>query len=118
MKGGALVWGSLGDPNASIPTPQPQLMRPTLIEDSGADHSLTFVAPAAIADGLADRLGLRRRLASVKPTRNVGKAQMINNDALPDIRIEPETFTISIDGEVVQPAPAESLPLTQLYAMF
>ncbi|HSI26063.1 MAG TPA: amidohydrolase family protein, partial [Aeromicrobium sp.] len=118
MKGGALVWGSLGDPNASIPTPQPQLMRPTLIEDSGADHSLTFVSPAAIDDGLADRLGLRRRLAPVKPTRHVGKAQMINNDALPDIRINPETFTISIDGEVVQPAPAESLPLTQLYAMF
>jgi urease subunit alpha len=118
MKGGALVWGSLGDPNASIPTPQPQLMRPTLIQHSGADHSLTFVAPAAIDDGLADRLGLRRRLAPVKPTRDVGKAQMINNDALPDIRIDPETFTISVDGEVVQPAPAESLPLTQLYAMF
>jgi urease subunit alpha len=67
---------------------------------------------------LAGRLGLRRQLAVVKSTRDVGKAQMINNDALPDIRIEPETFAIHIDGELVEPAPAESLPLTQLYALF
>ncbi|WP_278255752.1 hypothetical protein [Nocardioides convexus] len=62
MKSGTLVWGALGDPNASIPTPQPVLMRPTLVED-GSNHAVTFVSPAALADGLADRLGLRRRLA-------------------------------------------------------
>jgi urease subunit alpha len=121
IKGGALVWGSLGDPNASIPTPQPQLMRPTLIDPAdgvGADLSVSFVAPAAIADGLAARLGLRRSLAAVKPTREVGKAQMINNDALPDIRVDPETFAIHVDGELIEPDPATHLPLTQLYAMF
>jgi len=120
IKGGALVWGSLGDPNASIPTPQPQLMRPTLIDpsDGGADHAVTFVAPAAIEDGLGPQLGLRRRLAGVKPTRNIGKAQMVNNDALPDIRVDPETFAIHIDGELVVPAPATELPLTQLYSLF
>jgi urease subunit alpha len=121
IKGGALVWGSLGDPNASIPTPQPQLMRPTLIDPSdgaGADLSMSFVAPAAIEDGLAARLGLRRALVGVKPTREVGKAQMINNDVLPDIRVDPETFAIHVDGELIEPSPATSLPLAQLYAMF
>jgi len=121
IKGGALVWGSLGDPNASIPTPQPQLMRPTLIDPSdgaGADLSVSFVAPSALDDGLAGRLGLRRSLAGVKPTRDVGKAQMINNDAVPDIRVDPETFAIHVDGELIVPNPATSLPLTQLYALF
>lgn len=120
IKGGALVWGALGDPNASIPTPQPQLMRPTLIDPSngGADHSVSFVAPSAIEDGLADRLGLRRQLIGVKPTRQIGKAQMINNDALPHIRVEPDTFAIYIDGELVTPEPATDLPLAQLYTMF
>jgi urease subunit alpha len=118
IKGGAIAWGALGDPNASIPTPQPVLMRPTFGDAIGADLSLSFVAPAALADGLDGRLGLRRTLAPVKDTRGVGKAQMINNDALPDIKIDPETFTITIDGDIVEPAPAESLPMTQLYSMF
>lgn len=121
MKGGALVWGALGDPNASIPTPQPQLMRPTLIdpsEGSGADHAVTFVSPAALEDGLADRLGLRRRLAAVRPTREITKADMVNNDALPTIVIDPETFAITVDGELVEPSPASVLPLAQLYSLF
>ena len=117
LKGGALVWGALGDPNASIPTPQPVLMRPTLVDD-GADHSLTFVAPAALDGGLGERLGLRRRLVGVRPTRDIGKAQMINNDALPRIDIDPETFAIAIDGELIEPQPATELPLAQLYSMF
>lgn len=117
MKAGVLVWGALGDPNASIPTPQPVLMRPTLVDD-GSAHAVSFVAPAALEDGLAERLGLRRRLAAVRPTREVTKASMVNNDALPRIEIDPETFAIAIDGEQVMPAPAESLPLAQLYAMF
>jgi urease subunit alpha len=121
IKGGALVWGALGDPNASIPTPQPVLMRHTLIDPAdgaGADHAVTFVSPAAIADGLGERLGLRRRLAPLSPTRDIGKADMINNDALPDIQVDPETFAITIDGELVVPAPATELPLAQLYSMF
>jgi len=118
MKAGALVYAALGDPNASIPTPQPVLMRPTLVDGDGADHAVTFVAPAALADGLADRLGLRRRLAAVRPTRNIGKADMINNSALPDITVDPETFAITVDGEPIVPSPAASLPLTQLYSLF
>jgi urease subunit alpha len=118
IKGGAIVWGALGDPNASIPTPQPVLMRPTLWEGRGADHSVTFVAPAAIEDGLGERLGLRRRTLAVKDTRGIGKAQMVNNDVCPDIDIDPETFQIEVDGELVRPAPADRLPLAQLYSLF
>jgi urease subunit alpha len=99
IKGGSIAWAALGDPN-------------------GADQSVAFVSPAAIDDGLADRLQLRRRLSGVAPTRDVGKAQMRNNDVLPAIVIDPETFEIAIDGDVVQPAPAEQLPLTQLYSLF
>jgi urease subunit alpha len=117
VKGGTLVWAALGDPNASIPTPQPVLMRPTLVED-GADLSVTFVAPAALDAGLAERIGLRRRLLAVRPTRAVGKAQMINNNATPDIDIDPETFAITIDGDLVTPQPATELPLAQLYSLF
>ena len=118
MKGGGLVWGALGDPNASIPTPQPVLMRPAFLDAVAADLSVTFVSPAALEDGLAERLGLRRRLAAVRPTRDVGKADMRNNDTLPAIRIEPDTFRITIDGDEVRPAPADRLPLAQLYTMF
>ena len=118
IKGGALVWGALGDPNASIPTPQPILMRPALTDAIGADLSLSFVAPAALEDGLADRLGLRRQLSAVRPTRDIGKAQMVNNSATPKIEIKPETFEIRIDGEQVEPSPASELPLAQLYSLF
>ena len=118
IKGGALVWGALGDPNASIPTPQPVLMRPTLVGADGADHSVSFVSPAALDAGLASSLGLRRRLMAITPTRDIGKADMVNNDALPEIDIDPETFAITIEGELVTPSPASSLPLTQLYSLF
>ncbi|WP_341359387.1 urease subunit alpha [Georgenia sp. M64] len=118
IKGGAIVRGALGDPNASIPTPQPVLERPTLADAVAPDLSVTFVAPAALDDGLADRLGLRRTLLPVADTRGVGKAQMVNNDALPRIDINPETFAIDVDGERVEPAPADALPLAQLYSLF
>ncbi|PFG42253.1 urease subunit alpha [Isoptericola jiangsuensis] len=118
LKGGVIAWAALGDPNASIPTPQPVLMRPAFGDAVAADTSLAFVAPAAIEDGLAGRLGLRRRLAPVAPTRDVGKADMRNNDALPHIEVRPDTFEIRVDGELVEPAPAVRLPLAQLYSMF
>ncbi|MDR7303612.1 urease subunit alpha [Haloactinomyces albus] len=120
IKGGAAVWGALGDPNATIPTPQPVLMRPALPEGpSSAPHlSTSFVAQAALDDGLAERLGLRRRLAAVRDTREVTKADMPNNAALPRLDVDPETFAISIDGDPVQPNPAETVPLAQRYTFF
>jgi len=118
IKGGGIVWGALGDPNASIPTPQPVLLRPTFYDAAAADLSVTFVSPAAIEDGLPERLGLRRRVEALRPTREIGKKDMRNNDLLPRIEIEPDTFRITIDGDEVVPAPAERLPLAQLYTMF
>ncbi|MCU1509459.1 MAG: urease subunit alpha [Glaciihabitans sp.] len=118
IKGGGIVWGALGDPNASIPTPEPVMMRPAFTDAIGADLSVSFVSPAALEDGVAGRLGLRRRLLAVAPTRQVGKAQMRNNDVLPQIDIRPDTFAISIDGDHVVPDPVDRLPLAQLYTMF
>ena len=118
IKGGGIVVGALGDPNASIPTPQPVLMRPTLYYGGGSYRSQSYVAPAALAAGLADDLGLRRELVAVRPTRAVGKAQMINNDALPKIEIDSETHRITVDGTEITPAPASVLPLAQLYQLF
>jgi urease subunit alpha len=118
IKGGAIAWAALGDPNASIPTPQPVLMRPAFGDAIGAALSVSFVAPVALEAGIEARLGLRRRLMPVAATRTVGKAEMRNNAALPQIDIRPDTFAISIDGELVVPAPAERLPLAQLYSMF
>jgi urease subunit alpha len=120
VKGGAIAYAALGDPNASIPTPQPVLLRPALTTDgpAGADSSVSFVAPIALDDGLAERLGLRRSLEAVRPTREVTKAQMVHNSATPRIEVDPESFAISIDGGLVVPAPATELPLAQLYSMF
>jgi urease subunit alpha len=118
IKGGGIVFGALGDPNASIPTPQPVLMRPALYYASGAARSQSYVSPAALDAGLADTLGLQRTLVAVKPTRDVRKSDMVNNDALPRITVDPETFRIEVDGDEIVPAPAERLPLAQLYSLF
>ena len=83
-----------------------------------ARTSVSFVAPSALEDGLAGRLGLARELVPVADVSGRGKADMINNDALPEIRVDPDTFTIRIDGYVVQAAPAAPLPMTQRYFLF
>ncbi|MGB4777960.1 urease subunit alpha [Microbacterium sp.] len=118
VKGGGIAWAAIGDPNASIPTPQPVLMRPSFADAIGGTLSVSFVSPAALDAGIEDRLGLTRRLLPVQSTRQVGKADMRNNDALPRIDIRPDTFDISIDGDLVEPAPATVLPLAQLYQLF
>ncbi len=118
IKGGGIVVGALGDPNASIPTPQPVLMRPTLYYGSGAHRSQSYVGPAAVAAGLAQELGLQRQLVAVRPTRDVGKSQLINNDAVPRIVVDPETHAVTVDGDLIVPQPATRLPLAQLYQLF
>ncbi|GAA1322869.1 urease subunit alpha [Brachybacterium rhamnosum] len=118
IKGGMIAWAGLGDPNASIPTPQPVLQRPAFGDAIGGHLSVSFAAPAAVEDGLRERLGLTRELLPVASTREVTKADLVNNTALPRIDVRPDTFEISIDGERVVPAPASSLPLAQLYQMF
>jgi urease subunit alpha len=120
LKGGMIAWAAMGDSNASIPTPQPVLPRPMFgaAAVTAATTSVHFVAPAAVQGGLADRLAVRRRLVEVRDTRALRKADMPCNDALPHIAVDPETFTVRIDGEVVEPAPAEQLPMAQRYFLF
>ncbi|MFE7110237.1 urease subunit alpha [Streptomyces sp. NPDC057575] len=118
IKGGMVVYAPLGDANAAIPTTQPVLMRPTAAAEAAPHLSVSFVAPAALAEGLVERLGLVRELVAVRPTRHLTKADLPNNTALPDIDVDPETFAIRIDGELVEPAPATELPLAQRYSMF
>ncbi|MBU8813458.1 urease subunit alpha [Mycolicibacterium goodii] len=120
IKGGMIAWAAMGDANASIPTPQPVLPRPMFgaAPASAAATSLHFVAPQAIEGGLADRIDIRRKLAGVKNVRGIGKAQMPLNDALPDIEVDPDTFTVRIDGEVWEEQPAAELPMAQRYFLF
>ncbi|BBX37376.1 urease subunit alpha [Mycolicibacterium mageritense DSM 44476 = CIP 104973] len=120
LKGGMVAWAAMGDANASIPTPQPVLPRPMFgaAPAAAAATSVHFVAPQAIDDGLADRLDIRRNLVAVKDVRHIGKADMPLNDALPHIEVEPDTFTVRIDGEVWQEQPAVELPMAQRYFLF
>jgi len=120
VKGGAIAWASIGDANASIPTPQPMLSRPMFgaAPSAAPHHSVAFVAPAALEAGVAERLGLVRALEPVRDTRGVSKADLPENAALPAIAVDPESFEVSVDGEVVQPAPAAVLPLAQRYTLF
>lgn len=120
IKGGMIAWAAMGDANASIPTPQPELPRPMFgaSPKAATATSVHFVSPQAVEDGLADRLNCDRRLVGVGNVRGIGKADMPLNDALPTIEVNPDTFTVRIDGEVWQEQPATVLPMAQRYFLF
>ena len=120
VKGGMIAWAQMGDANASIPTPQPVLPRPMFgaAPPVAAATSVHFVAPQAIEGRLADRIDVRRRLVAVENVRSRGKADMPENTATPNIQVDPDTFTVRIDGEVWAEQPAESLPMAQRYFLF
>ncbi len=120
IKGGAIAWAAMGDANASIPTPQPVLARPMFgaFGAAPAATGVAFVAAVALDGGLADRLAVRRPLVAVADVRRRTKADMPENTALPAIAVEPDTFTVRIDGEVVEAAPAAQLPMAQRYFLF
>jgi urease subunit alpha len=121
VKGGSIVMAAMGDPNASIPTPQPVHYRPMFGGLGGAlaASCVTFVSGAALADGIGARLGLQRRLVAVGNTRSgIGKRSMIHNDALPVLEIDPETYEVRADGVVLTCAPAVVLPMAQRYFLF
>ncbi|MGH8910400.1 MAG: urease subunit alpha [Egibacteraceae bacterium] len=118
LKGGMVAWAAMGDANASIPTPQPILPRPMFGAAVAPALSVAWVSPAALEDGLAARLDVRRPLLPVADVRSVGKADLPGNDATPAITVDPETFTVTIDGEPVIAAPAVQLPMTQRYFLF
>ena len=120
IKGGFIAWCAMGDPNASIPTPQPVLYRPMFGSFGGATAatSMTFMSQAAFAAGVAQKLGLKRMVAPVGNCRRIGKKDMIHNHATPDIKVDPETYEVRVDGKLITCEPASVLPLAQRYFLF
>ncbi|WP_431964714.1 urease subunit alpha [Actinacidiphila sp. bgisy160] len=120
LKGGQIAYAQMGDANASIPTPQPVMPRPMFgaIGGAPAANSFTFVTHTALEDGLAERLALGKRFLPIRDTRRVTKADMRENDTMPRVEVDPDTFTVRIDGDVVEPAPAMELPMAQRYFLF
>lgn len=120
VKGGLIAWSTMGDANASIPTPQPALYRPMFgsFGKATAATSLTFVSQAALADGLPVKIGLNKTAVAVAQCRTPGKASMIHNQATPVIEVDPETYEVRADGELLTCEPASELPLAQRYFLF
>jgi urease subunit alpha len=120
IKGGFIAWAQMGDANASIPTPQPLVMRPMFGAYGGATGAtgLAFVSQAALASGAAARYGLHKALSAVRGCRTVSKRDMKLNDALPSITVDPETYVVTADGEALRSEPAAVLPLAQRYFLF
>ena len=121
IKGGSIASAPMGDPNASIPTPQPVHYRPMFgaLGRAAALSSFHFVSQAGIDGGMAERLGLQRPLAPVRNTRGgIGKASMIHNAAMPQIDVDPETYEVRADGELLTCEPAKVLPFAQRYFLF
>jgi urease subunit alpha len=120
IKGGTIAWAAMGDPNASIPTPQPVLFRPMFGSFGTALHhtSLLFVSTAASDAGVPGSLGLKKPPVAVKKCRSLSKRDMINNDALPRVEVDPETYEVRADGELLTCEPASVLPMAQRYFLF
>src|SRR6266566_2457705 len=120
VKGGVIAWAAMGDPNASIPTPQPVLYRPMFgaFGRARAAAAVTFVSKAALAQDVPRRLGLARRVVAVGRCRAIGKRDMIHNDALPRIEVDPETYEVRADGELLTCEPVAVLPMAQRYFLF
>lgn len=120
LMAGTIVVAQMGDPNASIPTPQPVYSRAMFgAYGRSLEHSsVTFVSGAAQASGIRARLGLAKQTLAVTNTRNIGKKDLILNDALPHIEVHPETYEVRADGVLLTCQPAESLPMAQRYFLF
>jgi len=120
IKGGMIAHALMGDPNASIPTPQPIIARPMFgsFAAARANTSFTFLSQAAYEAGVHTRLGLRKRVAPVKNCRSIGKKDMVHNDATPVIEVNPETYEVTVDGKLITCEPAAVLPMAQRYFLF
>jgi urease subunit alpha len=119
IKGGMIVQAAMGDPNASIPTPQPVLSRPMFAAAAARRATaVTFMSQAAIDAGIPEQLGLARRALAVRNCRNIGKQDMRENDALPEIMVNPETYEVTADGVLLACEPAAILPMAQRYFLF
>jgi urease subunit alpha len=120
LKGGFIAWSVMGDANASIPTPQPVLYRPMFGSFGKAPSatSVLFTSKTAVAEGTLEPLGLTKRIVAVDQCRSVRKADLIHNAAMPTIEVDPETYEVRADGELLTCEPAEKLPLAQRYFLF
>ncbi len=120
LKGGMIALANMGDPNASIPTPQPTFYRKQFAAHgkARARTCLTFVSQASLDAGLADEVKVDKRLVPISATRKIGKADMMFNDSTPQIDIDPETYTVKADGEVLSCEPLAEVPLAQRYFLF
>ncbi len=120
LMSGTIVCAQMGDPNASIPTPQPVYSRPMWgAYGRSVEHSaVTFVSEAAQADGLRDKLGLAKQTVAVKHTRQIGKSDLKLNTATPEVEVHPETYEVRADGELLTCQPATELPMAQRYFLF
>jgi urease subunit alpha len=120
IKGGFIAWSVMGDSNASIPTPQPVLYRPMFGAFGKAVHStsLTFVSRTALEREIPKQLGLEKTVVAVVNCRDIGKTDMIHNDATPDIEVDPETYEVHANGELLTCEPAKVLPMAQRYFLF
>ena len=120
LKGGFIAWANMGDPNASIPTPQPTMYRPQFgaFGKAISSTSVTFVSAASLESGALDELGLTKRLVAVKNCRAITKRDLPFNDSLPKITVDPDTYTVTADGEELKCEPMSVLPLAQRYFLF
>ncbi|MDP3845248.1 MAG: urease subunit alpha [Pseudomonas sp.] len=120
LKGGAIAASLMGDANASIPTPQPVHYRPMFASYAGSRHAtcLTFISQAALAAGVPEQLGLKKQIGVVKGCREVQKTDLIHNDYLPNIEVDPQNYQVKADGQLLWCEPAEVLPLAQRYFLF
>jgi urease subunit alpha len=121
IKGGTIAAAPMGDPNASIPTPQPVHYRPMFgaFGRAAVASAVHFVSAAAVDDAIHHRLGLARELCAVRNTRGgISKADMIHNSATPVMEVDPETYEVRADGELLTCAPATVLPMAQRYFLF
>ncbi|KAL8156967.1 urease isoform X2 [Apium graveolens] len=120
IKGGEIAWANMGDPNASIPTPQPVIMRPMFgaFGKAGSNNSIAFVSKAAVDCGIKDMYGLNKRVEAVSNVRKLTKLDMKLNDALPDIKVDPETYLVTADGVALTCNAATELPLSKNYFLF
>jgi len=120
IKGGSIVAAQMGDPNASIPTPQPVHYRPMFggFGKARSASSLVFVSKSAVKTGLRRKLGIDKQLVAVEHTRDISKKNMLHNATTPDIKVDPETYEVTADGELLTCAPADVLPMAQRYFLF
>src|SRR6266478_1924371 len=120
VKGGFIAWSAMGDPNASIPTPQPVLYRPMFgsFGAATAATSITFISQAALSAGLPQKLGLKKIARAVQNCRKIGKKDMLHNSATPKIEVDPETYEVRVEGALITCGPASVLPLAQRYFLF